>query len=322
VDLSWTASTDDVGVAGYAIFRNGTQIDTTTTTSYSDTTVQASTSYSYTVTAYDAAGNTSPASNAATVTTPAAADTTPPTAPTNLTATASSATRVDLGWTASTDDVGVTGYQIFRGGTQIGTSTTTSYSDTTVKASTSYSYTVEASDAAGNTSGDSNTATVTTPAAVTQTLTFTPTDDAMIESDTPSTNYGTATTFTADASPIRNILVKFTVSGVGTGTVVSAKLRLHCVDGSTGGGGDFYPTVSNSWSETTVNWGNAPAAGATKVASLGPVATSANYDVDVSPLVTGDGLYSFVLAQTSSDGVDMSSREATSLKPELVVTFG
>ena len=87
----------------------------------------------------------------------------PPTAPSNLTAVASGPTRVNLNWTASTDNVGVAGYQVVRNGSQIATSIITSYSDTTVAAGTTYNYIVRAYDAAGNVSPDSNTASVTTP---------------------------------------------------------------------------------------------------------------------------------------------------------------
>ena len=92
-----------------------------------------------------------------------APDTTPPTAPVNLTAVASGPTQINLNWTASTDNVGVTGYQVVRNGSQIATSSITSYADTTVAAGTTYSYIVRAYDAAGNVSPDSNTAAVTTP---------------------------------------------------------------------------------------------------------------------------------------------------------------
>src|SRR5919106_205856 len=92
-------------------------------------------------------------------------DTTSPTTPGNLSATVVSSSRVDLSWTASTDNVGVTGYEIFRNSALLTTGgTVTSYSDTTVSPSTTYSYRVRAMDAAGNRSGFSNTATVTTPA--------------------------------------------------------------------------------------------------------------------------------------------------------------
>jgi hypothetical protein len=97
-------------------------------------------------------------------TNPPPTDTTAPSVPTALRATASNATTVALTWTASTDNVAVTGYQIFRGGTQVGTSTTTAYTDSALTASTAYSYTVKATDAAGNVSAASSAVSVTTPA--------------------------------------------------------------------------------------------------------------------------------------------------------------
>jgi len=348
VTLGWTASSDDTAVTGYRIYRGGTQIGTSSTTSYVDTTVSANTSYTYTVRAYDAASNTSNLSNEATVITPAgstssttifsptstpalanlsdgtgmefglkfrsdvagqvtgvrfykgsnntgthtgslwsasgtqlatvtfsdesasgwqqanfaspvtiSADTTyvisyfspggnfsatwnqfastgvsnaplhalshsssggngifgygsssvfptqsnnggnywvdvvftpgagssdseAPSTPTNVSATANSATQVSLSWTASSDNVGVTGYRIYRGGTQIGTSTGASYVDTSTAASTSYTYTVRAIDAAQNLSAVSSGASVTTPAGGNNTTVFAP-------SDTPAT---------------------------------------------------------------------------------------------------------------------------------------
>ncbi|MFI5529906.1 glycoside hydrolase family 6 protein [Kitasatospora sp. NPDC051853] len=90
-------------------------------------------------------------------------DTTAPTAPTGLTGTATSS-GATLSWTASTDNTGVTGYQVFRNGVQVGTSTATSYTDSGLTASTAYSYTVRARDAAGNVSAASAALTVTTQA--------------------------------------------------------------------------------------------------------------------------------------------------------------
>ncbi|WP_339314231.1 discoidin domain-containing protein [Paenibacillus sp. FSL R10-2734] len=91
-------------------------------------------------------------------------DTQAPSTPVNLTATAVSSSGVNLSWTASTDNVGVTGYEIYRGGSLVGNTVTTSYSDTGLTAATAYSYTVKAKDAAGNVSAASNTATATTQA--------------------------------------------------------------------------------------------------------------------------------------------------------------
>jgi chitodextrinase len=163
VNLNWTASSDNVGVTGYEIWRNGSLLTTVTGTSYSDAAVAAGETYTYAIKAYDAASNTSTSSNTISVTLPTP-DTQAPTAPTGLTVTATSQTTVSLGWTASSDNVGVTGYRIFRNGTQVGTSISTTYTDTGLAASTAYDYTVKAIDAAQNASSDSNTASTTTQA--------------------------------------------------------------------------------------------------------------------------------------------------------------
>ena len=143
INLSWTASTDNVGVTGYRVERcqgagcnNFAQIGTAAGTTYNDTGLTAGTSYSYRVRATDAAGNLSPYSNVASATTQSP-DTQPPTAPTNLTATAISGSQINLSWTASTDNVGVTGYLVERcqgagcnNFAQIGTTVGTTYNDT------------------------------------------------------------------------------------------------------------------------------------------------------------------------------------------------
>ncbi|MFD0677997.1 MULTISPECIES: polysaccharide lyase family 7 protein [unclassified Paenibacillus] len=303
INLSWNASTDNVGVTGYNVYRGSTLVGSPSTLSFSDTGLSASTSYSYTVKAKDAAGNLSAASNTASATTQSGGtqvtvanpgfensftgwttsgstaistsdyhsgtrsgkisssgsqisqtisglstnttytlsawilgqgligantfggsevtiggnssawtsisvsfttgssntsaiifargttstdvrfddftitggggsggDTQAPTAPTNLTATAASSSQINLSWTASTDNVGVTAYQVYRGSTLVGSPTATSFSDTGLSASTSYSYTVKAKDAAGNVSTASNTASATTQSGSTPTL--------------------------------------------------------------------------------------------------------------------------------------------------------
>ncbi|WRZ09233.1 glycoside hydrolase family 6 protein [Streptomyces sp. NBC_00385] len=91
-------------------------------------------------------------------------DTQAPTAPTGVTVTAKTSGSVSLSWTASTDNTGVTGYDVFRGGVKVGSSTTTSYTDSGLSASTAYSYTVKAKDAAGNVSAASSALSATTSA--------------------------------------------------------------------------------------------------------------------------------------------------------------
>lgn len=164
VNLSWSASSDSSGVAGYYIYRNGVQIASTAATSYSDTGLSASMGYTYTVAAYNSYGSVSSqsASSYATTFASSSSDSSAPSIPSSLSATAVSASQVNLMWSASSDNVGVSGYRIYRNGVQITTTTATSYSDTGLAASTGYTYTVAAYDSAGNVSGQSNTAYATT----------------------------------------------------------------------------------------------------------------------------------------------------------------
>ncbi|MEV4564374.1 glycosyl hydrolase family 18 protein [Nonomuraea sp. NPDC049419] len=164
VTLAWNASTDNVAVTGYEIYRGGTLLATVTGTSHTDTGLSANTSYSYTVRARDAAGNRSGTSNTVTATTSGGGggDTSAPSVPGNLRSTGVTGSSVALAWNASTDNVAVTGYEVHRGGTLVATVTGTTYTDTGLNANTSYSYTVRARDAAGNRSGTSNSVTATT----------------------------------------------------------------------------------------------------------------------------------------------------------------
>ncbi|MBB5079404.1 discoidin domain-containing protein [Nonomuraea endophytica] len=300
VSLAWNAATDNVGVTGYDVYRGSTLVNTATGTTFTDTGLSPSTAYTYTVKARDAAGNTSPASNAVTATTEqggggtetllsrgkpttassvegsgfeadkavdgstttrwasaegsdpewiaidlgAAAnvsrvklnweaaygksykiqtspngstwtdvystttgdggtdevtlsgsgryirmygtargttygyslwefevygtftgggdDTTPPSTPSGLRSTGTTSNTVSLAWNAATDNVGVTGYDVYRGSTLVNTATGTTFTDTGLSPSTAYTYTVKARDAAGNTSPASSPVTATT----------------------------------------------------------------------------------------------------------------------------------------------------------------
>jgi len=173
INLGWTGSASGYGIAYYVVQRcqgvgctNFTLIATLVGTSYTDTGLLSSTSYSYQVQAVDTAGNAGAFSNVATTVTLAPP---PPTAPGSLTATAVSATQINLGWTASTSSVGIANYVIQRcqgngctNFTLIATLVGTSYNDTGLLSSTSYSYQVQAVDAIGNAGAFSNVATAAT----------------------------------------------------------------------------------------------------------------------------------------------------------------
>lgn len=252
VNVAWNPSTDNVGVAGYKLYRNGAVVATLNAQIYSDGGLTPDTIYRYTVAAYDPSGNLSAQSVPMTVHTPpfllgiaprgithagatiqwttpepASAqveygtttdygalspvdsalstthtivlsgltpsttyhyrvvsrdaaglsvpsadllftttpppDTLPPSAPSGLTAKAASSSQVDLTWTASSDNVKVAGYRIYRNGKQVGTTPSPTYSDKGLTPSTTYSYTISAYDAAGNLSEQSAATSVSTP---------------------------------------------------------------------------------------------------------------------------------------------------------------
>jgi chitodextrinase len=163
INLNWSASTDNDAVVAYRVYRDGVLVATVTTTSYQELSLSPSTTYTYNVDARDQTGNVSALSAAAVVTTPSTPDTTAPTAPTGLAASAVSSSQINLGWSASLDNVGVTGYRVFRNSTLVATlGSVTTYHDTGLSAVTTYTYRIRAFDAAGNVSLQSNAASATT----------------------------------------------------------------------------------------------------------------------------------------------------------------
>jgi len=162
VKLAWNASMDNVGVVSYDIYQGSTWIASSSNTSYSVMNLTPSTSYSFSVKAKDASGNVSALSTTVNTATSATPDVLEPTAPVGLMVSAKSETSVSINWSASNDNVGVVGYNIYRGTILIGSSITTSYKDEGLVASTSYTYTIKAKDAAGNISTASAPLNVTT----------------------------------------------------------------------------------------------------------------------------------------------------------------
>ncbi|EOD67237.1 PQQ-dependent sugar dehydrogenase [Amycolatopsis vancoresmycina] len=154
--IEWTAATDNSGVTGYDVYRDG-QLCASTTGALTATcgNLGPNGSYGFYVNARDAAGNVSQASGTLIVKTPPSDDHTPPSPPTDVHTTAVNSTSIGLAWTASTDDVGVVGYRIYSSGTQIGTSDTTSTTLGGLTANTAYHLQVRAIDGNGNLSDPS-----------------------------------------------------------------------------------------------------------------------------------------------------------------------
>ena len=173
-------------------------------------------------------------------------DTAEPTAPANLHTTSVAPTEIDLAWNAASDDVGVTGYQIFRNGSatpiaSVG-ATPTSYRNTGLAAGTAYSYTVRALDAAGNVSAASAAASATTPK-LSQTITF---------GALPNKRFGDPD-FTVSAAASSHLPVSFTARG--SCTVSGSRVHLtgpgSCTVSASQGGNASYsaaPGVSRTFS--------------------------------------------------------------------------
>ncbi len=269
VAFSWSPATDNVGVAGYDIYRNGTKIAITTATSYSDATVSLSASYTYTVAAYDPSGNISSQSIGLNVATPSnAPDVTPPSVPTGLAASNITTSTISLAWTQSTDPTvngqttsGLAGYRIYRGGVQVGTSTTNSFTNTGLTPSTTYSYTISAYDNAGNASAQSSGINATTG---------NPADT------TPPT--------TSITSPLNNATVSstITVSATASDNVGVVKVELY-VDGTLTGTDTTSPYT---FSLNTTSFANGSHVMFTKAYdAAGNTAVSGNITVTVNNVV-------------------------------------
>jgi len=155
IALSWSPSSDNTGVVGYGLYRGGALVGTTAVTTGIFSGLTCNANYTLAVDAYDAAGNRSQQTTVMVATT-ACPDTTPPSTPSGLAASDVSETGLTLTWNASSDDVGVAGYDVYRNGTKTASVSSTSSSQTGLACGTSYSFALEAYDAAGNRSAQAS----------------------------------------------------------------------------------------------------------------------------------------------------------------------
>ncbi|WFO17320.1 fibronectin type III domain-containing protein [Cellulophaga baltica 4] len=164
VSLNWTAATDNVAVIDYEVFQDGVSIGLTGgTATFEVSALAPETDYNFTVVALDAATNVSAQSNNLSIATLALPDTEAPTVPTALIANSITTTSITLNWTAATDNVAVTDYEVFQEGVSLGLSGgTTTFLVDGLTPETAYNFTVAALDASANTSGQSNSISVNT----------------------------------------------------------------------------------------------------------------------------------------------------------------
>jgi chitodextrinase len=159
IEVSWIASSDESGVAGYNVFRDGLLVATQSGVRFTDSALAPATDYCYRVSAVDNPGNESPQSNEACATT--VADTANPSVPQQITAAYSDENgiaTVAVTWSPSSDDSGIAGYTVFRNGVEIAGTTTPGFDDTSIQVDTTYCYTVSATDVVGKTSAVSEAA--------------------------------------------------------------------------------------------------------------------------------------------------------------------
>ena len=161
IDVTWSESSDaESGVAGYRVFRDGSEIAVTGTTVFQDGGLTPGTTYEYQVSAINGAELESDRSDPASATTP---DGSGPSVPTGLSATPISTESIELSWAPSTDDEsGIAYYRVFRDGTEIATPTGTAYQDDGLMPATTYEYRVSAVNGDGLESDLSDIASATT----------------------------------------------------------------------------------------------------------------------------------------------------------------
>ncbi|MGZ5472402.1 MAG: fibronectin type III domain-containing protein [Thermoanaerobaculia bacterium] len=162
VTIAWDAATDNVGVTGYTIVRNGVQVGSVAATTWTDNAVTEGKLYAYQVHAVDAAGNRSGASAVLSLAWNSS-DAEAPSAPVVHFRDATSTT-VEIGWMPASDNIGVTEYRVYRGSALVGSTSSRRFTDRGLDPLTTYTYVVVAVDAAGNTT-ISNEVTATTKAA-------------------------------------------------------------------------------------------------------------------------------------------------------------
>jgi hypothetical protein len=140
--------------------------------------------------------------------------------------------------------------------------------------------------------------------------TYTAADDAYVKSSSPTGNYGSSSTVRLrESSKILHGYLQFAVSGIAA-TVQRATVRMHVADPSDSGGSIYL--VSNDyrggglWDESGLTWSNAPEISGDALSSVAAVETGDWVEFDVTAAVTGNGTYSFALANGSKNAVDYS----------------
>src|SRR5207249_858433 len=154
--------------------------------------------------------------------------------------------------------------------------------------------------------------------------------DTYVQSDKPTTNFGTKTYVAVDnGSPsapggagVQRSFLRVKVTGVGTRPVSSAHLQLQVASATNAqsvAGGSLHAITGCSWDERTVTWNTQPAIDGPALVTLGAVAQGQTVDFDVTAAIPGDGTYCFALDTSSTDSAIYNSREGSQQRPAMVV---
>lgn len=247
-------------------------------------------------------------------------DTEAPTIPTGLAVSNISQTGCTLNWNASSDNVGVSSYNVLQNGSFLKSVSGTSTNITGLTCKSTFTFTVKAKDAAGNISAASNAKVVTTSDCSTNndpvTTTITATQDAYLQGTSPYNN----SLIRVEAGNRVGYLM-FDLSTI-TGTITDAKLKLTCNSDAGSGNIDINLGTSNNWSETNLSNSNKPGTGTSLASNDVSYKTGTSYDWDLkASAITGGGKTSLIVSQTNGNDVAFASKENSATAPQLIISY-
>lgn len=239
-------------------------------------------------------------------------DVTPPSKPKHLTASSVSASRVSLQWEASTGNPD--GYTVYRDGVAVSEQAAddTTFTDTQLSPSTTYTYAVDAFDSAANHSPRSSGISVATD--ILRTVSVPPVADTYVSQSNANSKFGTSTSLRVDGSPVQRSFLRFDVAGI-EGQLDRATLTVFANSSSPG---HDARSVTNAWSEATMSYNTQPPVSPAIAGTSAGASAGTRSAVDVTSLVPGDGTYSFALDSADTTGVNLASRESAN-PPQLVI---
>jgi hypothetical protein len=200
--------------------------------------------------------------------------------------------------------------------------TTTSAATSTTSAATTTTTAVPSTTTVPATTSTTSTTSTTVPGG--GPVTVLPVADTFVDASKPTTPYGTTSRMTVDASPVRELYLRFDLSGI-AGPIRQARLQLHVADVSDAqspSGGNVASLADTGWAESTVTYASRPTGWGGTVATIGKVARNSWIEVPVTSAVTSGAVVTLGLRSTNGDGATYDARELAATAPRLVVLAG